>query len=159
MSSRADYTAEEWKTLLLAPVQSGVAVLLASKSGFFGTAQEMLALYHATNRSAAQQYPDNALIEALLSDTKTEESKAVREQAMTYMRDKTARESVKAEVLQTCRSAFQILLQKTTPQEASGYKNWLLDVCRQVANAASEEGQKVSPAEEARMREIAGALS
>lgn len=159
MSNRSSYTSQEWKTLLLAPVQSGIAVMLSEKSGFIGTAQEMVALYKEINKNAAQHYTNNPLVQALLSSDNTDEYKAVVSQIANYIKDASARQKVETEAVQTCHNASEILKQKATPQEAEGYKKWLMEVCNNIAVSATEQGQKVSPAEEREMRTIASALA
>jgi uroporphyrinogen-III synthase len=58
-----------------------------------------------------------------------------------------------------CRNVAALLARKSPPQEAEEYKKWVMDVSAKVANAAAEEGQKVSPAEQATMNEIAQAIN
>jgi hypothetical protein len=158
MSNRADYTSEEWKELLLAPVQTGIALMVSEKSGFFGTAQEALALYKSTNESAAKQYPNNALIQDLLSSESKEENKHIFQKVGMYIKDKAARQQVKPEAMQICDDVARILAQKASPNEAEEYKRWLLDVSEGVAKAATEEGKQISPAEAATMKEFDNAL-
>ena len=143
----------------MAPVQAGVAVLMSSKSGFIGTAQEMMALYNATNKGIASRYANNTLIQSLLASESMNEYKEIMQKVSSYVSDRNAAPRIKGEVMQTCHDAAQILMQKSNPQEASEYKQWIMDVCNQVANAASEGGQKVSAIEEATIREIVGTFA
>ena len=158
MTSKADFTSQEWTMLLLAPVQTGMAVLLASSSGLIGTAKEAMTLYNATNKRVAQQYPNNSLIQALLTSDNGPEEKQVFQKVKTYMSDEKARQQVKPEAIQVCRNIAMLLSQKVPSQEAEGYKQWLLDVSSKVASASSENGHRISDAERVTLKEIADAL-
>ena len=159
MTTRANYTPDEWKTLMLAPVQAGMTVMLADHSGLVGSAQETMALYNATNKSVARQYADNPLIKDLLAGDNKDMQNFVFQTVGTYIKDANARQQMKPQTLQMCSRVASILKQKAAPQEAMGYKQWLLDVSSYVANAAKEEGgEKVSPVEAATIKEIANAL-
>ncbi len=158
MTSKADFTSQEWTMLLLAPVQAGMAVLLASRSGLIGTAKEAMALHNATNKRVAQQHPNNSLIQTLLSSDNDQEEKLVFQKVKAYISDDKARQQIKPETLQTCRNVAMLLAQRVSPQEAEGYKQWLMDVSTKVASASSEHGQTISDAERMTLKEIAAAL-
>jgi hypothetical protein len=153
MNYSGNYNQQEIATLLLAPIEAGIAVALSSKDNLIGTAQEMFALYQATNKKVAQQYPNNGLIQELLAGEHKEVDQQVFAQVGNYVKDESARQHAKEDALTTCQRAAS-LLAKASPQDAQGYKQWLLDVTTQVANAASAGGQKVSPEEAATIREI-----
>jgi hypothetical protein len=159
MARTVNYTPEERTMLLLAPFEAGIAVLLSSKSGMIGTAQEALALYHSFNKDVAKQYPHNALIQDLLTGDNREAHSQMNQKAEMYIKNEAARKQAKPEALQMCRNVAALLAHKSPPQEAEEYKKWVMDVSAKVANAASEEGQKVSPAEQATMNEIAQAIN
>lgn len=158
MTSKADFTPQEWTMLLLAPIQSGMAVLLSSKSGLIGTAKEAMALYNATNKRAAQQHSRNSLIQALLSGDNGQEEKLLFQKVKAYMSDEHARRQAKPEALQACHNIALLLSQKVPPQEAEGYKQWLMDVSTKVASASSENGRAINDAERMTLKEIADAL-
>ena len=44
MSSKADYSAEEWKLILKAPLMAGLVIVAASPSGPLGVLREMFAV-------------------------------------------------------------------------------------------------------------------
>lgn len=158
MSYSPNYTQDEMATLLLAPIEAGVAVLLSSKSGLKGSAQEVFTLYNTTNQKVAQQYPNNSLIQEVLTGNHKEADKQVSQQVNLYLKDEKARQHAREDALEMCHKAATLLNQKASPQEAQEYKNWVVDVSSQVAKAASEQGQQVSPAETATIGEIRQAL-
>ncbi len=160
MARTVNYTPEERTMLQLVPFEAGVAVLLSSPSGMIGTAQEALALYNSMKQSAAEQYPRNALIQDLLTGDTKEAKSQMQQKAGTYIKDEAARQQAKPEAIQMCRNVAVLLARKSPPQEAEEYKKWVMDVSDKVANAAAEqEGQQVSPAEQATMNEIGQALN
>src|SRR5690242_12178228 len=67
MNYSGNYNQQEIATLLLAPIEAGIATMLSSKDNLVGSAQELFALYQATNKKVAQQYPNNGLIQELLA--------------------------------------------------------------------------------------------
>ena len=158
MTSKKDFTPEEWTMLLLAPVQTGMAVLLASKSGLIGTAKEAMALYNATNKRVAQQYANNSLIQALLTENNQQEEKQIFQKISSYINDEKARQQLRLEAIQTARNVSLLLTRTVSSQEADGYKRWLMDVAAKVANASTENGRAISEPERIMMREIADAL-
>ena len=153
MNYSGNFNQQELATLLLAPVEAGIAVLLSSKENLIGTAQEMYSLYQSTNKRVAQNYPNNGLIQELLAGQHKEVDQQVFSQVGTYVKDESARQHAKEDALATCQKAAS-LLTKADPRDAQGYKQWVLDVSTQVANAAGAAGQKVSPEEAATIQEI-----
>src|SRR5215472_9675993 len=133
MNYSQSFNEQEITTLLLAPVEAGIAVLLSSHDNLIGTAQEVFALYNATNKKVAQQYPNNGLIQELLMGNHKEADQKVIQQADTYIKDASARDNAKADALATCQKAAT-LLTRANPQDAQGYKQWLVDVTTHVAS-------------------------
>jgi hypothetical protein len=159
MARTVNYTPEERTMLQLVPFEAGIAVLLSSPSGMIGTAQEAVALYNSMKQSAAEQYPRNALIQDLLTGDTKEAKSQIQQKVGTYIKDEAARPQAKPEAIQMCRNVAVLLARKSPPQEAEEYKKWVMDVSAKVAEAATEEGQQVSPAEQATMNEIGQALN
>jgi len=159
MAGSANYTPEERLMLQLVPFQAGVAVLVSAPSGLIGTVQETSTLFNSISKSAAQRYPRNSLIQDLLTGDTQEANKLMRQKIGMYTKDEAARKQAKQEAIQICRNVAVLLAQKSSPQEAEEYKKWVMDVCTKVASATAEEGQRISPAEEATIREIAQALN
>jgi hypothetical protein len=68
MSTKADYTKEEWESLLKAPLMAAMAVVAASPSGPIGVVQEMFAVGKGLMQGA--EGTTNALVGALVADMK-----------------------------------------------------------------------------------------
>ncbi|MFP5405862.1 MAG: hypothetical protein ACLGHY_05820, partial [Gammaproteobacteria bacterium] len=68
MTTRTDFTADEWRLLLEGALMAGIAVTAAEPSGIWGTLKEGMATAKALNsgRSAG-----NELVAALIADLET----------------------------------------------------------------------------------------
>jgi hypothetical protein len=148
MSSRADYTTEEWELLYLCPLYVGTAIATAAGSGLIGSVREAFAV--ATSpANAAREFRENLLVQELIATHNTPKTRDVDVQAF-------GRDMVQAQnrAFAACRTACAILAEKSTPGEAAGYKQWVLRVAETVAKAGAEGnflgigGQTISPPEE-----------
>lgn len=154
MSTKANYTREEWELLLRAPLMAALAVVAASPSGPIGTLKEMFAMGKGFMAEAEDTTP---LIAAVLADVKAGSRPSMPAE---YPRELA---EVKAHALAASRAVATLLRQKA-PGEAEGFKRWLLRTARRVAEAASEGGflgmggVQVSDAEKAALAEVATAL-
>jgi hypothetical protein len=155
MSTKADYTMEEWELLLKAPVMAAMAVVAASPSGPIGLLQEMFAV--GKGFLARAEETANPLIAAVVADVKAGGRPSMPAERP---RDLSA---VKAQALGASR-AVAALLDRKAPGEAEGFKRWVLATARHAAEAAREGGflgmggVQVSDAEKAALAEVAGAL-
>src|SRR3972149_2610731 len=66
MTTKIDYTLNEWWALQELPLLVGVAVLYASTSGTGGMMREIIASATAV-ANAGQMFPDNELIQSLMA--------------------------------------------------------------------------------------------
>jgi hypothetical protein len=157
MTTKADYTAEEWDLLTRGPITASMAIVAASPSGPIGVIQELSAVGRAL-QEASQSGEPNALINALVSDVKAGyRPSGMREQGQQP-------EEIKDLALQTCQEIAALLARKAPVPEAEGFKRWLLTAAQQAAEAAKEGGflgiggVRVSAAEQAVLAELAGRL-
>jgi hypothetical protein len=155
VSTKADYSNDEWESLLRAPMMAAMAVVAASPSGPIGVLKEMFAV--GKGLLAGAEGTTNPLIAAVLADVKAGNrlaTPAERPQDLAQM---------KAEALSACRETAALLARKA-PAEADGFKRWLLGTAQRAADAAKEGGVfgiggvPVSDAEKAALGEVAGAL-
>src|SRR5687768_161357 len=70
MTTQADYTADEWKSILLAPTLVGTTVMLAAASGPIGTVKEIIAVGKSVVEVIEKGSP-NPLVQALAADAKS----------------------------------------------------------------------------------------
>src|SRR5215475_864989 len=157
MTTKADYTAEEWELLTRGPFVAAMAVVAASPSGPIGVIKELSAVGRVL-QEASQSGETNALINALVSDVKA----GYRPSGTTEQGQQP--EEIKDLALKTCQEVVALLARKAPAPEAEGFKRWLLMAAQQTAEASKEGGflgiggVRVSAAEQAVLAELAGIL-
>lgn len=158
MSTKTDYTEEEWAALRRAPLVAGLAVSLADPGSPVGSVKEALATSKAISEAPAEG--GNELIGAVAADVRAQAQDRKNPMGDLKLDPKDAKQQAREAVA----SVNDILAAKSTPEEADGYKRWLLDAARRTADAAKEGGflgvggERVSEREKATLDELAGAL-
>jgi hypothetical protein len=159
MATKADFTAEEWNQIQRAPFMAGLAVVAASPSGPFGVVKELFAVGKMLGAVKTQGI-SNDLIKALVADI---EAGAKDLSAPAEMKGKTP-DQVKSYAVESVRQVAALIDKKTKPEEAQGFKQWLVSVAQKVAEAAKEGGflgfggTQVSEQEAATIKELSTAL-
>ena len=152
MSTKADYSKEEWELLLKAPLMAAMVVVASSPSGPIGVLQEMFAVGKGLQEPTA-----NPLVGALVADMKA----GARPPMPTERPQDLAH--AKSQALDACREVAALLRRKA-PSEAEGVSQWLLGTAQRAAEAAKEGGVlgiggvRVSDAEKAALGEVSQAL-
>jgi phosphate uptake regulator len=160
MAKKADFTLEEWQTILSLPQVAGLYLALASPSGPLGLAQEMIASTKGITE-ALKATSGNELIDAVAADIREKAEK--REKLEPPLKPGNDLNKMKAECLQAFRDVAALLSQKA-PADAERYKQWVYQAAQNSANAAREGGvfgiggERVSEAEAAALKDIAAAL-
>jgi hypothetical protein len=165
VSTKTDYSAEEWKLVLKAPLMAGLAVVAASPSGPLGVLRELFAVgklvAETKSQAEGQGGFSNELLRALVADLSSPDGRAQLDAA--ELRG-LATEQLRAHALDTCRTVAVLLDRKATREEADGLKRWLVAIAQRTAEAAKEGGflgiggTRVSETETAAIREIAQVL-
>jgi hypothetical protein len=157
MSDKSSYTSEEWQVLFTAAPMIGMGVSLASPNGPFGVVKEMFAVGMAISETL-QAGSSNPLVKAVIDDMKARGTKPERPAGMDNP------ESAKRVVLDTMKRVDAVLAAKSTPDEAAGFKSWLVGIANKVAEASTEGGffgiggERVTQAEKQAIAEMASAL-
>ena len=160
MSVKTDYSAEEWKLLLKAPLMAGLAVVAASPSGPLGVLREMFAVGKLVS-DARTQAGSSELLRALASELSAPDARGQIDAA--ELRG-LAPEQLKARALEACRTLATLIDGKATPVEAEEVKRWLVGIAQRTAQAAKEGGflgfggVQVSETETGAIRDVARAL-
>lgn len=141
MTSKADFTDEEWELVRAGPPTAGMITLLASSGGTF---RETWALAK-TFAEARQQHGESDLLDALVAE-KPE------------MKRYHSAEEAENEGLSRLSQAVALLEQKATADEVESYKRFTLSVAERVAEAHKEHGAQVSPEEHAAIAKIESSL-
>jgi NACalpha-BTF3-like transcription factor len=159
MTTKADYTTEEWTKLIQAQMYVGTIIVIADPNvtGLIAEGRAMVRAYEE------QSVPETAqeLVGSLLADMK---EKAENKEQLPSNLSQDDAEVMKAQILDEIRGAAGILEAKAGPEEATGFKQWLMATAEAVAQASREGGflgiggQRVTDREKAAMAEIAEAL-
>ncbi len=142
MTTKSDFTPEEWDLVREGPPTAGVAVLMAEKGGSFRETWALAKAYGEARKELGQ----SELLDALV-DEKPE------------MKRYGSAEELDEVGLGRLREAVVLLEAKATPDEVAGYKQFVLDVASRVAEAHKEEGSPVSEAERNAIEKVAATLS
>lgn len=161
MTSKSDYTPEEWQLLLNVPPMVGTAVMVAGRSGL-GSLKEAVALANGI-LAAKSEYEDNRLIQAL-NDARVKDGERSDVERMSSPYKGKQPDEIRAIAVEMCADVAQLLDEKSAPDESAGFKEWSLTVGEKVANAAKEGGflgiggERVSQEERRVLREVSDAL-
>jgi hypothetical protein len=159
MTTKADFTADEWNQIRRAPFMAGLAVVAASPSGPFGVVKEMFAVGKML-AEVKTQGASNDLVKALVADLEA----GAREQSAPAELQGKQPDQVKSLAIENCRQAIALIEKKAKPEEAQGFKQWLVSVGQKVSEAAKEGGflgfggTQVSEQEAATIKELSTAL-
>jgi hypothetical protein len=143
MTSKADFTEDEWKLILEAPPSAGMIVVTAQRGGSFRETIAMAKSY----AEARQQHGNSELLDAIAS--------AKPERDHTHFH---SAEELKQAGLQHLRDAVALLAGKASPEEVEDYRRFIVTLSHHVAAAHREHGVEVSDAEQAAIDDITAAL-
>jgi len=144
MTSKSDFTTEEWQLILEAPPSAGMVVVTAQRGGSF---RETIAMAKAYVE-ARQQHGESELLDEIVA--------AKPERDHTHYHSP---EELKRHALQHLRDSVGLLESKATPEEVDEYRRFIVTLCHKVAAAHREHGQEVSDPEEAAINDITEALN
>jgi hypothetical protein len=145
MTTHADFTEEEWETVLEGPTSAGMIVTTAERGGSF---RESFAMAKAFAEARQEHGASELLDEVVGHRPKTERVKA------------HSKEELKDGYLQEIRDAVALVSAKATPEELGDYRLFVVTLAKKVAAAKKEKGSDdgVSAAEAEAITEIEGAL-
>jgi hypothetical protein len=145
MTTKADFSDEEWKQILEGPTSAGMIVATAEKGGTF---RETFAMAGAYTDARKEHGASELLDEIVTHRPKTERFKA------------HSKEELKEAYLGEIRSAVGFVEAKATAQELADYRLFVVNLAKKVAAAKEEKGSEdgVTEAEASAIAEIEGAL-
>jgi hypothetical protein len=147
MTSKADFTPEEWKLVLEGPPSAGMIVITAQRGG---TLRETITMAKAY-AEARQLHGQSELLDEIVA-AKPE---------MDHTRYRSL-EELKEHCLANLRGAVALLSHKATPAELDDYRRFIVNLAEKVAHAHREGGrgeEAVSDAERAAIVAIESALA
>lgn len=157
MTTRSDYTDEEWAALRRAPLVAGLAVSLADPGGPIELTKETLAALRAVGAPP----PHEPLLTEVSQDGLAQAQARHNVTKELGLKGATAREQIVEELYRV----NEILAAKATPDEAASFRGWMVQAAEDAAAAAKEGGflgigaTRISEGEAAmlaRLREILG---
>jgi hypothetical protein len=135
MTTRSDFTDEEWARVERAPFIAGLAISLADPGGPIEAVKESLAVVRAVTDAATSGSGAELVDQA---------AKGVAEKAkqrQSPLRDFRPKGALAGQaILDELRAANELVTQKATPEEAAAFRAWLLDAAKRSAEAAKEGG-------------------
>ena len=160
MTSKPDFSEEEWTRLKRAPFIAGMAISLADPGGPIELVKETAATLK-TVRDAAESGGRGELIEAIAQDVVAE----TRERKNPLHDFKAKGALAGQEILEELAEVNRIVSAKATPEEADAYRDWLRTAAQEAANAAKEGGfmgfraERVSEGEQRMLDKLGEALA
>jgi hypothetical protein len=145
MTTHADFTKEEWDTVLEGPTSAGMVITTAERGGTF---REVFAMAKAYTEARKDHGTSELLDEIVAHKPETDRTRA------------HSTEEMKEHGLQNIRDAIALVSDKATAAELGDYRLFVVSVAKRVAAAKKEKGSDdgVSPAEATAISEIEAAL-
>src|SRR4051812_36171810 len=135
MTSKADFTEEEWARLKRAPFIAGMAISLADPGGPIEAVKETSATLKTVR--AAESGESGELVGALAGEVVADAGQR-KNPLGGFKPSKGANAGV--EILGELGAVNRILSEKASPEEAAAIREWLLEAAQDAANAAKEGG-------------------
>jgi hypothetical protein len=159
MTTKADFTDEEWTRLKRAPFVAGMAISLADPGGPIELVKETAAAVK-TVRDAAESGA-GGLVGELAQEVVAE----TRDRHNPLQDFKPRGALAGQEILEELTAVNRVVSEKATPEEADAYRAWLRKAADDAANAAKEGGflgfhaQRVSEGEQRMLDKLAEVLA
>jgi len=144
MTTKSDFSTEEWALILEGPPSAGMIVVTAQRGGTF---RETIAMAKAYVE-ARKQHGESELLDEIVA--------AKPERDHTHYHSP---EELKQHGLQHLRDSVALLEGKATPVEVDEYRRFIVTLSHAVASAHREHGQDVSETEQAAIDDITSALN
>jgi hypothetical protein len=164
MTSRTDFTDDEWRILTELPRAAAFGAVVAQDGDPVSSGRELMAALTAMARSAQATYPQDSLIQDVLRKDADDES--LLESILEEQRDAFEARPGAHIIEQTLRDAGQahdILRKRATPAEIEHYSSWVVSIAQAGVEAAKTgrfgtEGARVTGREAEFVRELAREL-
>jgi hypothetical protein len=135
MTSRTDFTEDEWARLGRAPLLAGVAISLADPGGPIEAIKESSAALQ-TLAEAAREGGHGEFVTAVAQDVAAKAQR--RESPLAGF--KPDRRNAQQEILDELRAVNALLLEKASPEDVADFREWLKAAAQRTALAAKEGG-------------------
>ena len=157
MTTKADFTEEEWATVVRSPVVAGMAITLADPGGPIEVVKETSAVLKFVTGEGEQR--DDIVGEV------AREIRSLAQQRTNPVGDFKPRGALAGQqVVDEISRAGEIVSAKATPEEAEAFRAWILECAQRAADAAKEGGfmgfhaERVSQGEKDMLAQLASTL-
>jgi hypothetical protein len=135
MTSRADFTDEEWARLGRAPLVAAAAISLADPGGPVEAVKESSAAFK-TLLEAAREGGFGDFVQSVARDVAAKTER--RENPLAGFKPTRGREL--EEILDELRGVYALLLEKAAPEDVDDFREWIRMASQRAALAAKEGG-------------------
>jgi hypothetical protein len=135
MTSRADFTDEEWARLGRAPLLAGLAVSLSDPGGPIEAVKETRAALK-TVLEAARERSFGEFVQSVADDVAAKAQRRENPLAGFAPDRRRAHE----EILDELRSVYALLVEKAAPEDVDDFREWIRMASQRAALAAKEGG-------------------
>jgi hypothetical protein len=158
MATRADFTDDEWATLLRAPTLAGMAITFADPGGPIEVVKETSAVLKVVSGSSGEDRTDvvGEIARDVLAHAKE------RKNPVGDFKPKGALAG--KEIIDELARANEIVSAKASPEEAGAFRDWIMECAHRAAEAAKEGGflgfhaERVSQGEKDMLAQLSSAL-
>ena len=158
MTTKADFTEDEWATLVRSPMVAGMAITLADPGGPIEVVKETSAVIKFATSSSSEQRDD-------LVGELAREVRGLAEQRKNPVGDFKPRGALAGkEIVDEISRANEIVSAKASPEEAEAFRAWIVECAERAADAAKEGGfmgfhaERVSQGEKDMLAQLRSAL-
>jgi hypothetical protein len=159
MTAKADFSEDEWGTLLRSPIVAGMAITLADPGGPIEVVKETSAVLKFATGSSSEERDD--LVGEVARDVR-----ALAAERKNPVGDFKPRGALAGkEIVDELARANEIVTAKATPEEAEAFRAWILECAQRAADAAKEGGfmgfraERVSQGEKDMLAQLGSVLS
>ena len=158
MTTKADFSEDEWATLVRSPMVAGAAITLADPGGPIEVLKETSAVVKFATGTSSEQRDD-------LVGELARELRGLAEQRKNPLGDFKPRGALAGkEIVDEISRAGEIVSAKGSPEEAEAFRAWIVESAQRAADAAKEGGflgfraERVSQGEKDMLAQLNSAL-
>ena len=158
MTAKADFSEDEWATLVRSPMVAGMAITMADPGGPIEVLKETSAVVKVVTGSAGEERDD-------LVGEVAREVRQLAEQRHNPVGDFKPKGTLAGkEILDELARAGEIVGAKATPEETEAFRDWIVECAQHAADAAKEGGfmgfhaERVSQGEQDMLAQVRSAV-
>ena len=159
MTTKADFSEDEWATLVRSPMVAGAAITLADPGGPIEVVKETSAVLKFATSSSSEQRDD-------LVGELAREVRELAERRTNPLGDFKPRGALAGkEIVDEIARANEIVSARASPEETGAFRAWIMECAQRAADAAKEGGfmgfhaERVSQGEKDMLAQLRSALS